>query len=77
MLHSIETELQRYERMVNYWPVYAPQLESAVCTVLRAVTVAVTRQCGLMPTACKPATSSGRTPARCEMLVHVIGCLQG
>jgi hypothetical protein len=49
MLQNIQTEIQRYERLVNYWPVYAPMLEEAVCAVLRAVTVAVTRQCGVMP----------------------------
>ena len=49
MLHDIQTELQRYERVVNYWPVCAPLLEEAVCAVLRDVTAAVTRQCGLMP----------------------------
>lgn len=48
MLQNIQTELQRYERLVNYWPVYAPMLEETVCAVLRAVTVAVTRQCGVM-----------------------------
>jgi len=49
MLQNIQTEIQRYERLVNYWPVYAPMLEEAVCAVLRAVTVAVTRQCGVIP----------------------------
>jgi len=49
MLQNMQTEIQRYERLVNYWPVYAPMLEEAVCAVLRAVTVAVTRQCGVMP----------------------------
>ncbi|KAA6421600.1 MAG: hypothetical protein FRX49_08543 [Trebouxia sp. A1-2] len=49
MLQNIQTEIQRYERLVNYWPVYAPMLEEAVCAVLRAVTAAVTRQCGIMP----------------------------
>lgn len=49
MLHNIQTEIQRYERLVNYWPVHAPLLEEAVCTVLRAVTVSITRQCGLLP----------------------------
>ncbi|DBA82115.1 TPA: hypothetical protein ACH3X1_007107 [Trebouxia sp. C0004] len=36
MLQNIQTELQRYERLVNYWPVFAPMLEEAVCAVLRA-----------------------------------------
>ena len=49
MLQSIRTELQRYERLINYWPVHAPMLEEAVCTMLRAVTVSVTRHCGLLP----------------------------
>ena len=62
MLHSIQTEFQRYERIVNYWPVYAPMLEAAICTVLRAVTAAITRQCGLMPS--RPVASFNRTPAR-------------
>ena len=66
MLHSIGTESQRFERIVNYWPVYAPQLEGAICTLLRAVTAAITRQCGLLPSMqlYRPATSFGRTPAR-------------
>ena len=49
MLQNIQTEIQRYERLVNYWPVYAPELEAAVCAVLRAVTVTITCQCGLLP----------------------------
>ena len=49
MLQQTQTEIQRYERVVNCWPVYAPKLEEAICTVLRAVTAAITRQCGLMP----------------------------
>lgn len=49
MLQNIQTEVQRYERLVNYWPVYAPMLEEAVCAVLHAATAAVTRQCGVMP----------------------------
>ena len=49
MLQNIQTEIQRYERLVNYWPVYAPMLEEAVCNVLRAVTASITRRCGLMP----------------------------
>lgn len=28
MLHSIQIELQRFERIANYWPVYAPRLEA-------------------------------------------------
>lgn len=73
MLQSIETELQRYERVVNYWPVYAPKLEAAVCTVLRVVTAAVTRQCGLLPSrhVHRPA-SFGRTPARYGTLVTCV-----
>ena len=75
MLHSIGTEFQRYERIVNYWPVYAPQLEGAMCTLLRAVTAAITRQCGLLPSMQlhRPATSFGRTPARYgTFATHVI-----
>ena len=49
MLQNIQIEIQRYERLVNYWPVYAHMLEEAVCAVLHAVTVAVTRQCGVVP----------------------------
>ena len=62
MLHSIETEIQRYERLVNYWPVYAPMLEEAICCMLRAVTAAITRQCGLMPA--RAAASFNKTPSR-------------
>lgn len=78
MLHSVETEAQRYERIINYWPVYAPQLEGAICAVLRAVTGAITRQCGLLPSMHlhRPASSFGRTPVRYgTLLTHVMNGL--
>ncbi|KAL3146191.1 hypothetical protein ABBQ32_002897 [Trebouxia sp. C0010 RCD-2024] len=62
MLHHDQIEFQRYERLVNYWPVYAPRLEAAICTVLRAVTAAVTCQYGLM--AARTAASFNRRPAK-------------
>lgn len=40
-------EVGRYERVVRYWPAFAPDVEGAVCAALRAATGAVSRQCGL------------------------------
>ena len=87
MLQNIQTEVQRYERLVNYWPVYAPMLEEAVCAVLRAATAAVTRQCGVMPArretrlaASYDRSSAGyvthaKMPVRCVYCVAVLNTL--
>lgn len=47
MLDRLGREVERYERVVSYWPVFAPQLEGAACAALRDTTAAVSRQCGL------------------------------
>ena len=47
MLARLDSETQRYERVIQYWPVFGPLLEGAVCAVLRESTAAVARQCGL------------------------------
>ncbi|KAK9806759.1 hypothetical protein WJX72_001747 [[Myrmecia] bisecta] len=49
MLQRIQSEVNRYERVITYWPIFGPQLEGAVCTILRETTAAVSRQCGLIP----------------------------
>ena len=56
MLHNIQTEVQRYERLINYWPVYAVTLEEALCFALRTVMASIFCQCGLVQ-------SSSRTAA--------------
>ena len=40
-------EVGRYERVVTYWPLFAPAVEGAACAALREATAAVSRQCGL------------------------------
>lgn len=50
MLQRINSEVQRYERVITYWPAFGPDLEGAVCASLRATTAAVSKQCGLVPT---------------------------
>ncbi|KAK9805114.1 hypothetical protein WJX73_010312 [Symbiochloris irregularis] len=47
MLARLDAEILRYERVIQYWPVFGPLLEGAVCAVLRESTAAVARQCGL------------------------------
>ena len=47
MLQRISAEVARYERVINYWPMFGPTLEGAVCAALRETTASVTRQCGL------------------------------
>ena len=47
MIDRLGREVNRYERVINYWPVFAPQLEGAACAALRDTTSAVSRQCGL------------------------------
>ena len=47
MIDRLGREVQRYERVINYWPVFGPQLEGAACAALRDTTLAVSRQCGL------------------------------
>ena len=47
MLDRLGREVDRYERVVQYWPVFGPQLEGAACAALRDTTSAVSRQCGL------------------------------
>lgn len=49
MLQRIQAEVQRYERVITYWPSFGPSLEAAVCAALRTTTAAVSRQCGLLP----------------------------
>ena len=50
MLHNIQIEAHRYERLVNYWPVYAVTLEEALCFALRAVAASISCQCGVVQT---------------------------
>ena len=47
MLERLSREVDRYERVVTYWPVFGPQLEGTSCAALRDTTGAVSRQCGL------------------------------
>ena len=47
MIDRLSREVNRYERVITYWPVFAPQLEGAACAALRDTTSAVSRQCGL------------------------------
>lgn len=47
MLDRLGREVDRYERVVQYWPVFGPQLEGAACAAVRDTTAAVSRQCGL------------------------------
>lgn len=76
MLQNIQTEIQRYERLVNYWPVYAPMLEEAVCAVLRAVTAAVTRQCGIMPARSETMLASSCNRGFAGYVGNVVSCMQ-
>ena len=39
----------RYERVIQYWPVFGPLLEGAVCAVLRETTHGVCQQCSPAP----------------------------
>ncbi len=48
MLQRLNSEVNRYNRVITFWHHFGPDLEAAVCTVLRETTAAVTRQCGLV-----------------------------
>lgn len=48
MLQRLNSEVNRYDRVITFWHQFGPDLEAAVCTVLRETTAAVTRQCGLV-----------------------------
>ncbi|KAK9868912.1 hypothetical protein WJX84_002762 [Apatococcus fuscideae] len=48
MLQRLNSEVNRYDRVISFWHQFGPDLEAAVCTVLRETTAAVTRQCGLV-----------------------------
>ncbi|MEW5306322.1 MAG: hypothetical protein WDW36_008792 [Sanguina aurantia] len=45
MIERANTELQLYERVVKYWPGFGPHLEGAMCRVVRAICVSLTRVC--------------------------------
>ena len=47
MLQRLDAEILRYERVIQYWPVFGPLLEGAVCAVLRETTSGVLHQCGI------------------------------
>ena len=48
MLGRVSSEVARYERIITYWPAFAPDLEAAACAVLREVVGAMSRQCGFV-----------------------------
>ena len=52
MLQRLNSEVNRYDRVITFWHQFGPDLEAAVCTVLRETTAAVTRQCGLVAVVC-------------------------
>ncbi len=58
MLDRLGREVERYERVVQYWPVFGPQLEGAACAALRDTTAAVSRQCGLTQASLSPSCNS-------------------
>lgn len=62
MLHRLDAEIMRYERVIQYWPVFGPLLEGAVCAVLRDATGAVARQCGLTQAGHHRSASSAPRP---------------
>ena len=58
MLQRLDAEILRYERVIQYWPVFGPLLEGAVCAVLRETTSGVCQQCS---SAAGPPTARGAT----------------
>ena len=50
MISCVDFELHRYERIVVNWPVYAPNIETALVQILRGTMLAVSNQCGLTQT---------------------------
>ena len=59
MLQRLDAEILRYERVIQYWPVFGPLLEGAVCAALREITTGVLRQCGASSPAGPPAAPQG------------------
>ena len=63
MLQRLDAEILRYERVIQYWPVFGPLLEGAVCAVLRETTTGVVQQCsapqGQPPSARGPSRAGG------------------
>lgn len=48
MLRAIECEMMRYEKIISYWPMYAPELEAAVTSAMRKTIAAASHRCGLV-----------------------------
>ena len=58
MLALTAAEVARYERVVAYWPAFAPALEGVACAALREAAAAASRQCGLTPVPAGTAAAS-------------------
>ena len=58
MLALTAAEVARYERVVAYWPAFAPALEGVACAALREAAAAASRQCGLTPVPAGSAAAS-------------------
>lgn len=63
MLQRLDAEILRYERVIQYWPVFGPLLEGAVCAALRETTSGVLHQCGVSHTG-TPHTAAPQPPQR-------------
>jgi hypothetical protein len=63
MLALTAAEVARYERVVAYWPAFAPALEGVACAALREAAAAASRQCGLTPVPAGTVASSNAAAA--------------
>lgn len=72
MLALTAGEVARYERVVAYWPAFAPALEGVACAALREAAAAASRQCGLtpVPAGTSAAASSAATPSSFSALAN-------
>lgn len=73
MLQQVEVELQRYERIINYWPKYALALQDTVSPVLRADMAAVVQAGTVAPARQALGSLNGFTnaPARYDVILLV------